>query len=79
MPNWLKCSVMKGMFNDERTVTVTAASGDRVAVFVPYDQVNEQLGQVKVFTVMDSGAPVAILPDADRSVIRIRAADLSSI
>jgi hypothetical protein len=77
MSKWLKCKVVKGMFSDELTVVVRTLGGEDVAVFVPRDQVQEGSGRVKVRVSEASGHTMAVLPDANQSVIDVNASQLT--
>ncbi len=76
MPNWLKCTVSKGMFTDERTVTVRTRGGELISVFVPIDAADETHGRVKVRVAERGGYSMALLPDEHRSVIDVESSDL---
>ncbi len=76
MPKWLKCTITKGMFSDEVTVSVRTSSGENVAVFVPKDYAQVDQNRVKVQVVERSGQAVALLPDANQSVIDVDASEL---
>lgn len=77
MPKWLKCKITKGMFSDEYTVIVRTLSGENVAVFVPKDSAQENNSRVKVKVSEESGHAIAVLPDANQSVIDVDASELS--
>jgi hypothetical protein len=76
MPKWLKCTIGKGMFSDEFTVTVHTLAGEAIAVFVPKQAANDQKNLVKVKTFDQQGKTIAILPDEHQSVIDVKATDL---
>jgi len=76
MPKWLKCKITKGMFSDEYTVIVRTRSGENVAVFVPKDDAQADNGRVRVKVSEESGHAIAVLPDANRSVIDVDASEL---
>lgn len=76
MPRWLKCKIEKGMFSDEFTVTVRTSSGEDVAVFVPRQAADDQKSLVQVKAFEKQGRMIAVLPDANRSVIDVSTADL---
>ena len=71
MPSWLKCKIALGMFSDEYTVTVHTRSGENVAVFVSKYYAQEENSRVKVRVSEDSGRAIAVLPDANQSVIDV--------
>jgi ribosomal protein L14E/L6E/L27E len=77
MPKWLKCKITKGMFSDEFTVIVRTLSGENVAVFVPKDYAQEGNGRVKVKASEALGHAIAVLPDANQSVIDVDASELT--
>ena len=76
MPSWLKCKIAKGMFSDEYTVTVRTRSGENIAVFVPKYYAQEDNSRVKVQVSEDSGRAIAVLPDANQSVIDVDSSEL---
>ena len=76
MPNWLKCTVTKGVFTHERTVTVRERSGELLSVFVPADTADEIHGRVQVRTVEREGYALALLPDSYHSVVEVESSDL---
>lgn len=76
MIQWLRCIINKGMFSDERTVTVSTRSGENIAVFVSKDDADEQNNRVKVEALTDGSQPVVALPDDHRSVVDVNAEDL---
>lgn len=78
MPKWLKCTVTKGMFSDEFTVSVRTRSGETVSVFVPKHAAEEDRGRVKVRVAEREGQTVALLPDEHRSVVDVESSDLIS-
>ncbi len=75
MPKWLKCTVTKGMFSDEYTVSVRTRSGETISVFVPKDAAEEDRGRVRVAE--REGHAVALLPDEHQSVIDVESSDLA--
>ncbi len=76
MPKWLKCTVTKGMFSDEYTVSVRTRSGETVSVFVPKDAAEEDRGRVRVRVAEREGHAVALLPDEHQSVVDVESSDL---
>jgi hypothetical protein len=76
MPNWLKCTVAKGMFSDEFTVVVRTRSGESVSVFVPRDCAEELGSRVKVRVSERSGHNFAVLPNDNQTVVDVDSADL---
>jgi hypothetical protein len=76
MPKWLKCKIAKGMFSDEYTVIVRTRSGEDVAVFVPKDYAREDDGKVKVRVSEQEGLAIAVLPDANQSVVDVESSEL---
>lgn len=76
MGKWLKCKVEKGMFSDERTVTVNSRNGEPIAVFVPAQAADQENNRVKVQAFGQQGKTIAILPDERQSVVDVSDADL---
>lgn len=76
MPKWLKCKIQKGMFSDERTVTVHTRGGEPIAVFVPSAAADDRNSRVRVRAFHGQGRAVAILPDEHQSVIDVEESDL---
>jgi len=88
MTGWLRCTVQKGMFSDERAVTYPPASGGgegagpgcASSVFVPMSKVRGvpgTEGRVQVEVVRESGDDVwAVLPSAERPVICVNPGDV---
>ncbi len=76
MPKWLRCTIDKGMFSDEVTVTVLTRSGESVAVFVPRKEADDRNNRVRVNAFEANGDCVAVLPDDRRSVVDVDASDL---
>jgi len=79
MPKWLNCTISKGMFSDEFTVSIRTRSGENVAVFVPRDLAEEKQGRVKVHVTERSGHMIAVLPDANQSVIDVESSELTPV
>lgn len=76
MSKWLKCIITKGMFSDEVTVTIVTRSGEKVAVFVPKDSAQTDHSRVKVRVSEQSGHSLALLPDANQSVVDVDSSEL---
>lgn len=76
MSKWLKCTIEKGMFSDEFTVTVQTASGERISVFVPKDAADQQLERVRVRVNEQRNRAFAVLPDENQSVVEVPSSDL---
>lgn len=76
MPKWLNCTITKGMFSDEFTVSVRTRNGDTISVFVPRDTAEEDRGRVKVRVAENNGHMVALLPDEHRSLVDVESSDL---
>jgi hypothetical protein len=79
MPNWLTCTIKKGMFSDEFTVIVNTASGERISAFVPKDatqDVHGEQGRVRVRVSERAGRFLAVLPDELQSVVDVDGSQL---
>lgn len=76
MAKWLKCKIDKGMFSDEFTVTVQSRTGEAIAVFVPKQAADDKKSLVRVKAIEQGGQTIAVLPDVNRSVVDVSAADL---
>lgn len=76
MPQWLKCEIAKGMFSDEFTVIVRTLGGEKVSVFVPKTDAQEQQRRVRVRVAELQGRAFAWLPDEHQSVVAVDSADL---
>lgn len=77
MNSWLLCKIGKGMFSDEVTVTVTTSAGENVAVFVPRGRVNNAQSRVSVKRFDQGDRAYAILPDAERTTVPVKTAELT--
>jgi hypothetical protein len=79
MSKWLACKITKGMFSDERTVTVQTATGEAVSAFVPRQAVQGDHGdgRVKVRVANGTGRLLAVLPDEHQSVVDIDESQLA--
>jgi hypothetical protein len=79
MPNWLSCTIKKGMFSDEFTAIVTTTNGEQVSVFVPKDSTQDvrgESGRVRVRVSERSGRFMAVLPDEHQSVVDVDSSQL---
>lgn len=74
----LKCNITKGMFSDERGVTLRDTSGRQVSVFVPKPCVSKDNGEgtVKVRAFRDNQQTWAVLPTEDSLLVRVNDSDL---
>jgi hypothetical protein len=81
MNAWLRCRLDSGMFSDEVAVTYppSASTVWQKSVFIPRSYVRfetESQGEVMVSVVVKDGARYAMLPSAERDIVKADAADL---
>lgn len=78
--SWLRCSISKGMFSDERAVTYPPRNGlHSHSFFVPSDDVREQGGTaVRVEIFSGNGATFAVFPNDARTTVAIEPSDILS-
>lgn len=73
---WLRCSILKGIFSDERVVKIKEQS-----FFVHRDQVQgnvDQPGKVKVRILRKENGVWAMLPSEDGTMIQVSPDDLEA-
>jgi hypothetical protein len=79
---WLKCTVQKGMFSDERAVSYPPTGACASSVFVPEKEVEGDVGQqgrVRVQYFQQGKSAWAVLPAEDQPIIRVRQTDLAEL
>ena len=80
---WLRCSVLKGMFSDELAIVYefkqNGGKPEKSSFFVPRDKVVESEGKVRVRVVRQGDTAWAILPTENQAMIPIDEADLTMI
>ena len=77
MGRWLRCSIQKGMFSDERVITIKAG-----AYFVHKDQVKGSInhqGIVQVEIIQEGGQFWAVLPSEDPAIVEVSSEDLEAV
>lgn len=70
---WLKCSIYKGMFSDERAIKCQQTMGS-FSVFVPQETVRGEINQegaVKVSVFQKGGTTWAVLPSSYEPMIPV--------
>lgn len=75
----LKCQILKGMFSNERVVSVKLSDGSSTSVFVPSDKVKGGIGtkgSVKVNVFNDEGLPWAVLPTEYKDIVPVNIEDV---
>ena len=76
---WLRCTVLKGMFSDERAV-LYSKNGSEFSFFVPTDRVLgdvDREGKVRVRVFSDDGGWWAVMPNENQTIIPVSEADLT--
>ncbi|RPI60442.1 MAG: hypothetical protein EHM48_07235 [Planctomycetaceae bacterium] len=77
MMRWLRCAVKKGMFSDERLISITG-----MTFFVHKDQVQGDIdhqGKVRVELLKKDNQFWAILPTEDTAIVEVNSDDLEAV
>lgn len=76
---WLKCSVSRGMFSDERAVEINSRNG-RLSVFVHQRFVHEtgSIGKLRVGVFESEGIRWAVLPTETRPSIPVEDSEFAA-
>lgn len=73
MATWLKCEeVARGMFSDERAVTIMRVDGATESVFVPKDEVDDVRKLVRVVADPVGQNTLAIIPTSHPTRILVK-------
>lgn len=78
---WLKCSVSKGMFSNERVIIFNIKGNGSLEEFVPADKVEGQgkNGRVKVRVITRDDGQWAVLPTPYGKTVPVEPAQLAPV